>query len=395
MIAIGTHIGYSRIDPLIMDGILEYADQHPSSHCREVIIFPWRENSGSLLQQLPIRGIITQIWDYRESSCVIASGLPAVIVAHPSPGRLASINVDDVAVGRAAANYFLQRGYRHFGFAPYFRAAEFSEQRLMGFVSTLHTAGYGASIFGGHPGMATLPPGATREGVEMTAWLQSLPKPMALLACTDTVAQLVDDAARVARLAIPGQIALLGINNEVSFYHSAGGISSIELPFRKIGYRAAEVLDNLIRGIPPDPLVERLPPVEIVTRASSDAHALNDADVADAVRFIREKYSEGIDVQDVLNKISLGRRTLERRFRIALGITPKQEIQRVRVLNAKLLLAQTSLAISEIAGAVGFPNRSKFFTTFKSATGLSPAGYRGSLHHLRTPKRKGGGGRVL
>ena len=75
-------------------------------------------------------------------------------------------------------------------------------------------------------------------------------------------------------------------------------------------------------------------------RRSTDMLAVEDADLAAAVRFIREHACDGITVADVVGKLPLSRRVLESRFERVLGRTPHAEILRVRLERVKQLLTE-------------------------------------------------------
>jgi LacI family transcriptional regulator len=144
----------------------------------------------------------------------------------------------------------------------------------------------------------------------------------------------------------------------------------------RIGFEAAALLDRLMAGAPPpaEPLL--IEPLHVVGRQSSDVVAVEDADIARALRFIREHACAGITVQDVLAEVPLSRSTLERRMRQLLGRTPSSEIVRVRLNRVQQLLANTSLSLAAIAGKTGFEHPQYLNTLFKRQFGLTPGTYR-------------------
>jgi LacI family transcriptional regulator len=114
--------------------------------------------------------------------------------------------------------------------------------------------------------------------------------------------------------------------------------------------------------------------------------AVDDAEVAAAVRHIRQHAFEGLSVKQLLDAVAVNRRTLERRFVKVLGHTPLEEIRRVRLDRVKALL-QTDLAIYEVAVRTGFATPEYLATSFLQATGMTPTDYRrkfaprGMWHH--------------
>ena len=58
----------------------------------------------------------------------------------------------------------------------------------------------------------------------------------------------------------------------------------------------------------------RIAPKGVIARRSTYVFAVDDEDVAAAMRFIRQHACEGIKVDDVLSVVPLSRTALERRF---------------------------------------------------------------------------------
>jgi LacI family transcriptional regulator len=103
---------------------------------------------------------------------------------------------------------------------------------------------------------------------------------------------------------------------------------------------------------------------------------LQDADVATAVRFIRERAAESIDVEDVVEATIISRRLLEKKFAAILKRSPRQEILLSHLHQAKTLLLSTSLGAADIAVRSGFPSASKFSAVFRRETGMTPSEFR-------------------
>jgi LacI family transcriptional regulator len=117
-------------------------------------------------------------------------------------------------------------------------------------------------------------------------------------------------------------------------------------------------------------------PMGVVVRGSSDVVAIEDREIALAVRFIREHACDGISVRDVLREVPLSRSALERRTHAALGRAPKEEINRVRVERVKELLSSTDLSLAAIARRTGFRGPQYLVEVFRRKTGLTPGAFR-------------------
>ena len=106
------------------------------------------------------------------------------------------------------------------------------------------------------------------------------------------------------------------------------------------------------------------------------------------MNFIREHADQPLRVEDVLEQVPLGRRTLERRFRVAMGRSILSEIRRAHVERAKQLLSATELSMTAIADACGFSNCSRLGITFRQLTGFAPGEYRRTMKSVDASPRR-------
>ena len=330
---------------------------------------PWRPD-----------GIICHAWPsglptLRGLRCPVVNTLAA---ARRGAWPNAVVTTDDVAIGKLAAEHFLDRGFRHFAFCGR-RGKLFSKRRGEGFCQRLKAERVVPDVHEVEeddpaPGRG---PYFARSDAARVSWLRSLPKPVAAFACNDMIALQLAIACQVGGLDIPEEVALLGVGNEDVFCDRAQRpLSSIDLPGQQVGYRAAELLQHLMSGgkHPSRPIL--LSPRGVVTRASSDITAIEDAEVAAACGFIRDRFAEGIDTSDVVRAGRLSRRMLERRFKRSLGRTLAREITRVRIDHAKRLLGDTEMSMPQIAERIGLANAERLSVAFRRATGMTPSAYR-------------------
>ncbi len=205
-----------------------------------------------------------------------------------------------------------------------------------------------------------------------------LPRPVGIMACYDIKAQQVLDVCRELDLAVPEQVAVIGADNDELLCNlSDPPLSSVVPNSQRAGYEAAGFLDRMMSGqkVKSDAVLVR--PLGIETRQSTDTLAIEDAEIAAAVRFIRRHADTGINVGDVLKEVPLSRRVLESRFRKILGRTPHEEIVRQRIGRIQQLLSETELSLREIADRTGFEHAEYLSVAFKQATGQTPSEFRG------------------
>jgi LacI family transcriptional regulator len=215
----------------------------------------------------------------------------------------------------------------------------------------------------------------------LVAWLKELPKPNALLAWSAARGRQVTEASHYAGLKVPDDVAVLGgeyddLMSNISYPPQ----STIDQPSEQVGYAAAELLAKMMAGKKPPAQPLLFPPSRVNIRQSTDTLAIDDPLVREALELIREQASRGIYVSEVVNKLSIARRTLEQRFIRSIGRTPAAEIRRVRLEEAKRLLIESDRSIADIARTAGFGQQDLFSRTFRRSVGLAPSEFR-QQHH--------------
>ncbi len=288
---------------------------------------------------------------------------------------LPRISSDMAAVGRIAAEHLLERGFRNLAFCG-FRGELWSQERCQGVREAVKGRGELCGVFESErQGLREL--AWQEERGHIGQWLLSLPRPLGIVACNDVRGHHVLDACRFLDIAVPETVAVVGVDNAPTFCELCSPpLSSVMPDAERIGYEAATLLDELMAGAPKRELDLRLPPKEIVTRQSSDALAIADALVVDALRFIREHACEGISVKDVLARLPTSRSSLERAFRQHIGRSPHEEIRHIRVKRVKQLLAETDYTLARIAELAGFEHPEYMMVQFKRLTGRTPSQWR-------------------
>jgi LacI family transcriptional regulator len=274
------------------------------------------------------------------------------------------VETDDVAIARAAADHLLARGLRNFGYCGDDRF-NWSKWRREAFHRYLAEAGLPCDD------------GPSRGTAGLAEWVRSLPKPAGVFASYDVRGREVLDACRLAEVEVPDQVAVIGVDDdELLCELSDPPLSSVIPDTRRTGWVAAELLSQWMAGRRPLPAAHRIPPLGVTTRRSTDMLAVEDPELATALRFISERACRGITVEDVLSQVALSRRVLEDRFKRVLGRSPHAEILRAQLERAKQLLLQRNLTLAAVAHQCGFRNGEYLGTVFKREFGLTPGQYR-------------------
>jgi len=371
--------GYGRG---LLRGVVRYARLHG----------PWSfyVTPSDFVQSLPQMrqwggtGIIARIATPAVAKAILESGLPTVALDlreeqlqsdHPL-SRLSEIASDSHHAAQMAAEHLLERKFPHYAFVGVVDQV-WSDRRQRSFCERITAAGYTPHVY-------SLPRRSRdrawdREQTTLAAWLKTLPKPLGLMACNDNRGREVLEACRAAGIHIPEQIAVIGVDNdELVCELSDPPLSSVALNAEQGGYRAAALLDAMMRGRVRKPRRLTVEPLHVVTRRSTDIVALDDFEVALALRFIHSQAAASIRTGDVVKAVQISRRALEMRFQKALGRTIHAEIQRNRLERAKRLLLESDIPMPKVAAAVGFNTASYFGQVFREHVGMTPARYRAS-----------------
>lgn len=277
-----------------------------------------------------------------------------------------AVLTDYLAIGRMGARYLIDCGFQRFGYVGDDRL-EFGRIRGLGFARELAENGFEASLLN-----------IAKTGEDQIGhWLREFRPPFAVMAMNDHYAMNLSHLAMELGIAIPEEMAILGVDNDdVICPFGAVPLSSIDPNLFGVGFRAAQMLDELLGGKKVDPTVLYLPPSRVVERQSVDIFAVEHKEVRKALQYIRENVFEGINVTDVVWQVAMNRRNLEKAFRRHLHKTIHDEIARLRIRKAKELLSESRIPITEIVGECGFTYPSQFANAFRHATGQSPSAYR-------------------
>lgn len=319
-------------------------------------------------------GVIVRAEDRRAARAALACGCPVVDVSAAGllPARAPVVHSDVRAEAALAFDHLWERGFRHLGFCGV-RGYPWVAWQQERFRELAGRAGATVAI----RVRPSVQRGWAAERDRLARWLAALPKPVGIFACYDLLGQQVLDGCRAAGLRIPDDVAVVGVDDDaVRCSLSDPPLSSVAPDTSGAGYLAAELLDRMMAGQAVSPGMRLVAPLGVTARRSTDAIAVDDADVAAALRYIREHCCEPIAVANVLDAVPLGRRTLEARFVKMVGRTPHAEILRCRVERAKQLLAGTDLPIKAIAAKVGVGTPEYLSVLFRRVAGTTPSAWR-------------------
>ena len=358
-------------------GIAQYAGLHGpwtfyhkpkfylTSHPRSISI--------SQIRHFDPDGIIVS--DIENIDDILNLNRPTIVHTIQSNRHLCPMVLGDTCqTGRMAAEHLLGLGYKQYaycGIGDYY----WSRGRYSSFRETIRAAGYDVLYHELNP--HRIRDARQKELRTLAEWLTSLPMPLGLMACADDCSQLLIEACKTSNIHVPEQISIIGVDNDDMICElSNPPLSSIALNFETAGYETAELLSKLMTDAKIDETSVMVSPSHIEIRASTNILAVDDTDVAAALKFIRENSNKLIQVGDVMNVVACSQRTLHQKFLKTIGRSVHREIKHCRVERIARMLRETDLTITQIAHQLGYFNVNHISRYFEQEMGVKPLAYR-------------------
>ncbi len=318
--------------------------------------------------------IVTE-WLPGLTEALVELGCPVILV--PSDEAVAgvfAVDVDDVAIGRLAAEHLVARGYKNFAFVGR-SDAHYAKQRLAGFCSVVGEVPVYWEEF---RNWRQYDEYWRDPDEDMVGWLASQPTPVGIFTAHDPTGRHVLEAAAQAGLEVPFAVGVISANDDETVCEMARpALSSIRLPWRRLAAEVVQTLEAVWAGRPPaGPVL--VAPLEIVARGSSSYEAVGDPLVRRAMQCLVEGIATIVSVEEWATRVGVSRRVLERRFQAALDRSPHVMMQHERVERAKSLLTTTNLPVALIAERCGYQSNERLTVNFRDCVGVPPATYRRS-----------------
>jgi LacI family transcriptional regulator len=364
----------------VFQGIHEYAAQHSDWEC---VLLPIAESLPGEVEY-PTAGVPLS-WDgiITRATAEMAEearrqGIAIVNVWSNSPvaDLVPTVVPDYGVVGRHAARHLVSRGLRRLAYLGFRRDRAGREE-------------YAAmrNVVGEIGGATTrlLIRQSYNRNVErwnefqrdLHAWLDSLTTPFGVLAVSDLLARYVAEACQQRGLRVPEDVAVIGTGDDDPIcLHPEPGLSTVACGYKAIGYAAAELLNAMMDRRPHAERLLLRECVRVVARHSTDVFAVDDALVADALRYISEHCHEPINVSDVIDHVPSSRRSLERRFAKVLNRTIADEIGRMRIQRLERFLVESDEPLEVLASQCGFSDAAQMRRNFLNHRGMNPSEYR-------------------
>lgn len=329
-------------------------------------------------------GIIADFDDPLIGEALAGSKVPVVAVggsyedARAYPKGIPYVATDNDALMKMAYAHLIEAGLTRFACfsLPEAQANRWAQEREKAFKRLMLRDGLPVQIYRGLGTSAPLWDSAVEQQI---AWLQSLPKPIGIIAVTDARARQLLQACLTAGIAVPEEVALIGIDNDpLTRTLTRVPLSSVIQGTETMGRTAAALLHQMLHGKPCTGTQVLVPPDAINVQASSLHQPLGNPYVMQALLFIRQYACQGIKTAQVAAYVGVSRSSLESHFRKARGCSVHDEILRFKLANAAKGLQSNHLAIADIAQQCGFKSAQYLHTVFRREFGCTPREYQQS-----------------
>lgn len=372
------------IDPVsdnnrgMLRGVIDYVDVHPELRVYKVGAVPYV--SLARLRNWHGAGAVCIAETAAQLKLLVNLKIPRVSVSlhQQPPENLPTVHSDNQAIGRMAAEHLQELGLTRFAIVGHLRW-QHNVARLEGFRAALKAHGHDCEVinvrFASGRQVKTWTADLKRQSLKQA--LKSLTYPVGVFATHDEFAHDVVESLRDIDVHVPNDAAVIGVNNyRLICETSRPPLSSISQAAHQIGYTAAKLLHEIIDGRRPPKRPVLIPPGRLVARLSSDFSAVDDEVVLSALAFIRDRCGSPITVEDVVERSSVSRRTLDKRFQSALGHPTAEALRLARIKKARQLLATSDMQVMMVGLACGYDSPSGFVRAFHEVTGETPQKYR-------------------
>ena len=366
----------------LCEGIIRFARERTNWALRIVDFM----NLPQIAHNKDIDGFIARVMDDRAEEQLRATGKPVVDVFFERPRMgFAAADQNALLVGQMAAQHFIEHRFTNFAFCGY-NGRSYSDRRRDAFMQCLEQNHFPCAVY-------RTPPSALKDFNNsvvlqerfgfasdhraLRTWISKLPKPVGVFCSHDMRAYHLAEACRSQGLQIPEDVAILGADDdELVCNFSDPPLSSIDQNAFGIGYAAAKTLESMLQNpdVVPSPVL--IDPIRLIERESTRIYTVSPPWLSDALIFIRRNISNNITASDVYAAVGKSHTLVDSAFRRTFGTSVQKTIIRTRLEEAKRLIRDTSLTLTEIAAKTVFSTAQYICSSFSKTFGTSPSAYR-------------------
>lgn len=336
-------------------------------------------------------GIIADFDDPAVCAALAHSPVPVVAVGgsyqDPAdyPDQVPYVATDNFKLVKLAYQHLIEAGLVRFACfsLPDAPVNRWAQEREKAYTQLMAHDNLPAEIY---RGQCTSAPSWDEAVEQQIAWLRGLPKPVGIIAVSDARARQLLQACMRAGIAVPEQVALIGIDNDpLARMLTRVPLSSVKQGAEEMGRTAAHLLHRMLNGARLGGTRILVPPAGINVLASTRHEPVHHPQVMKARHFIRQYACQGIKTEQVADYVGISRSSLEAHFRHELGRSVHDEILCFKLDAAKAILVAEPGNIADIAVRCGFTSVQYLHTVFKRELGCTPREYQERLLQATRP----------
>jgi LacI family transcriptional regulator len=323
-------------------------------------------------------GIIADFDDPVVAETLATLSMPTVAVGGSyADDRLYPVNTpyvatDNAMLVRTAYDHLIEQGLQRFAFygLPPVPGNRWAQEREAAFAQMVAADGVEGIVYRGSPTSAG---GWGRAQEDMVEWVRSLPKPIGIVAVTDARARQLLQACVVADMPVPGQVAVVGIDNDpMAQLLSRISLTSVIQGAEEMGRTAAQILHQMLHGGDCSTVRVLVPPVGLNVQASSQHQPSKSPHVMRARHYIRQYACLGIKTEQVADYVGISRTLLEEHFKRELRQTVHQTILDHKLEMAHSMLADPRIPLADVAIRCGFTSLQYMYAVFRREYDCTP-----------------------
>lgn len=291
------------------------------------------------------------------------------------PKDVSYVGSDNPALVEMAYEHLMEMGLPNFAFYSIKPTSNnlWAQEREGTFRKLVEADGLEARIYRAAPNFAYDWPTIRDDLVD---WIRALPKPVGIVAVTDSRARQIMQACLAAEISVPDEVAIVGIDDEpLMRVLNRIPISSVRQGAHRMGHAAAEMLHRKLSN-PMLPASHcKIGPEGINAQASSKYNPTRAPYVRKAQLYIRQFALQGIKAAQVAEYVGVARATLDIHFERELGHTVHEEILSFKLRFSQNLLEEGKLSCAEIARLSGFTTLQYMYAVYRRILGCTPVEY--------------------
>ena len=359
----------------LIEGVASYAQKNCSW-----VLRPLATSEASSARLRRFDGIIARLADAQLAKRIAEAKVPAVDVFCQQPiAGLAGVDSDHRQIGIMAREFFKSRGFAHFAYCG-FPGTTFSDIREQAYSNaSTHVYSPRKRLPSDESQFYDERPDRIMDARSLTRWVMDLPHPIAVFCCNDLRAIQLQHIAIDCGLRVPQDLAILGVDNDtIACSFAEVPISSIDPNSFEVGRSAARILKAMIAHHPAvkHHKVYHVRPGEITERTSTEFMPVDPPWFGRTLLHIEKNIYRPVPASEIFALAERSSTFVENVFRQKIGKPVQAYITSVKMREAKRLLSDPSLRISEIAYRCGFSSPQYFCRTFAMTFGTSPRNFR-------------------